>query len=354
MKFYHMADVHLGAVPEKGRSFGRLREQEIWDTFRDILERARSEKPDCLFLCGDLFHRQPLKRELKEVSYLFSQIPDTRVFLMAGNHDYLKPGSAYEKFAWGDNVTFLDTEAVEPVYVPELHLTVYGHSYRQREITEPIYDALEPNGNPGMHVLMAHGGDAKHIPINYRRLGARGFDYVAMGHIHRPGMYEGYPMAYAGAPEPLDVNDIGPHGYVEGTIFPEKGTGHFRCETVFVPAARRSYIHLPIALKEDMTAFALEQSIREAIEEQGNGNLFKLILKGVRNPQAELSWERLWELGNIVEIMDVSRAAYDYVQLRQQYRGQLIGQFLESYGDGELSKLEEQSRLYGLEALLES
>lgn len=87
MKFYHIADVHLGAVPDRGRPYSEQRRQDIWDTFRDMIHLAVREQPDCLFVCGDLFHRQPLKRELKEVDYLFSLIPDTRVFLMAGNHD---------------------------------------------------------------------------------------------------------------------------------------------------------------------------------------------------------------------------------------------------------------------------
>lgn len=51
------------------------------------------ESVDLLFIAGDLFHRQPLLRELKEVNNLFSTIPDTRVYLMAGNHDYIKADS---------------------------------------------------------------------------------------------------------------------------------------------------------------------------------------------------------------------------------------------------------------------
>lgn len=34
---------------------------------------------DCLFISGDLFHRQPLVRDLKEVNYLFTTIPNVKV-----------------------------------------------------------------------------------------------------------------------------------------------------------------------------------------------------------------------------------------------------------------------------------
>ena len=110
MKFYHIADVHLGAVPDRGRPYSEQRRQDIWDTFRDMIHLAVREQPDCLFVCGDLFYRQPLKRELKEVDYLFSLIPDTRVFLMAGNHDFAGEGSAYRRFSWSPNVFFFSQE----------------------------------------------------------------------------------------------------------------------------------------------------------------------------------------------------------------------------------------------------
>ena len=115
-----------------------IRDRDIWDTFRDMIHLAVREQPDCLFVCGDLFHRQPLKRELKEVDYLFSLIPDTRVFLMAGNHDFAGEGSAYRRFSWSPNVFFFSQEKLSAVSL-ELsqetarrsgirHLTVYGLS----------------------------------------------------------------------------------------------------------------------------------------------------------------------------------------------------------------------------------
>ena len=61
---------------------------------------------DLLFIAGDLFHRQPLPYELKEVNDLFSGIPETRVYLMAGERDYLKENSFYRTFTWAPNVTF--------------------------------------------------------------------------------------------------------------------------------------------------------------------------------------------------------------------------------------------------------
>ena len=103
IRFIHLADVHLGAVPDRGCPWSHEREEEIWETFRRVIASVRRDPVDLLFIAGDLFHRQPLLKELKEVNYLFSTIPETRVFLMAGNHDYMKRNSFYRGFAWEPN-----------------------------------------------------------------------------------------------------------------------------------------------------------------------------------------------------------------------------------------------------------
>ena len=69
MRFIHIADVHLGAVPDKDKSWSKERADEIESTFDRLLAVAEERKVDLLLIAGDLFHRQPLMRELKEVNY---------------------------------------------------------------------------------------------------------------------------------------------------------------------------------------------------------------------------------------------------------------------------------------------
>ena len=169
IRFIHLADVHLGAVPDRGCPWSHEREEEIWETFRRVIASVRRDPVDLLFIAGDLFHRQPLLKELKEVNYLFSTIPETRVFLMAGNHDYMKRNSFYRGFAWEPNVTFFDSEKMGCAYIEELQTFVYGMSYEHQEIKEPLYDSWQPEQEQGFHVLLAHGGDEKHIPMDAKK-----------------------------------------------------------------------------------------------------------------------------------------------------------------------------------------
>ena len=106
MRFIHIADVHLGAVPDKNKAWSEIRKKEIVDTFEKLIYLVREEEPDALFIAGDLFHRQPLLRELKEINYLFTRIPKTMVFIIAGNHDYMHRDSYYRNFEWNENVLF--------------------------------------------------------------------------------------------------------------------------------------------------------------------------------------------------------------------------------------------------------
>ena len=94
MKFIHIADVHLGAQPEAA-VYSQSRGRELWESFEKILGVCEDERTDLLLIAGDLFHRQPLVRELKEVNYLFSELTATKVVLIAGNHDHLQKDSNY-------------------------------------------------------------------------------------------------------------------------------------------------------------------------------------------------------------------------------------------------------------------
>lgn len=106
MRFIHTGDIHLGAAPESKKGWAKSRGDEIWHTFERLIKRIKEEPVDLFIIAGDLFHRQPLLRELKEVDYLFSTIPETKIVLCAGNHDAMKKGSFYEGYQWSDNVIF--------------------------------------------------------------------------------------------------------------------------------------------------------------------------------------------------------------------------------------------------------
>ena len=184
MKFIHIADVHLGAEPDTGKTHRGKRGREIWSSLERVLSVCEEQKTELLLIAGDLFHRQPLKRELKELNYLFGRLTATQVVIIAGNHDYLKKDSYYRTFQWEENVHMILSPDITCVEFPEYSLAVYGMSYCAREIEKACLSDAFPMGRQAHEILIAHGGDQKHIPLKKEELLRLGYDYSALGHIH--------------------------------------------------------------------------------------------------------------------------------------------------------------------------
>lgn len=355
MKFIHIADVHLGASPEAGRAYTDGRAQEIRRTFESVIRLCEKEQTDLLLIAGDLFHRQPLMRDLKEVNYLFSALSHTRVVFIAGNHDYIRNDSYMRTFQWGENVYPLLNEKMMRIVFKDLDTAVYGLSYHKREISEPLYnEAVKkgvPDGGQKYRILLAHGGDERHIPVDWRGLEASGFDYIAMGHIHRPRAVRENRIVYAGSLEPVDRGDVGPHGFVKGEIS-EKGV-----RTEWVRYATRSYINLNIHVSASDTSGSVKEKIRRLKADYGNENIYTIILEGERDtdlifePQ-EL--ERADDTGNIIEIVDNTHPAYDFEKIYRENKNSLIGRYIERFaGKGEDS-VRYQALYEGVNVLLEN
>ena len=348
MRFIHLADVHLGAVPDRGYPWSEKRENEIWETFRRIIAGIRENPVDLLFIAGDLFHRQPLLRELKGVNYLFSTIPDTRVYLIAGDQDYLKEDSFYRDFEWSENVIFFQNEKLTCVKDPKLDVYIYGLSYEHPQITAGLYDGFRAAAKEGMHILLAHGGDEKHCPFNISSLASSGFDYIALGHRSTPEILIRDAAAYSGSPEPFDSTDFGEHGYIEGRV--ENG----KLRISFVPFAVRSYKQLLLNVEEDSTQISLEENLKEEIFKNGGLNIYRVILQGKRSPGLLLIPEKLKSFGNITEVLDETRPAYDLEKLSRQYAGTLIGDYIHYFMKKDRNITEDKALFYGLQALLET
>lgn len=312
------------------------------------MDACNREQADILLIAGDLFHRQPLIRELKEANSLFASLENTQVVLVAGNHDYLKKDSYYRTFKWSMNVHMILSEEISCVEFPQLSLAVYGCSYHAREIAEAKFDNAPAPKKQRYEILIGHGGDEKHIPIQSSQLRSLGYDYVALGHIHKPQILKEEGAAYAGALEPVDKNDTGPHGYVQGEI-DEKG-----CRIWFVPDAAREYIHMNVDVDKAMTGHLVRERIKDQIKDRGEQNLYKIILKGFRDPDVLFDLADMDPYGNVVAVSDETRPAYEFERLLEQNRDNLLGRYIETLRGYGKDSIEYQALCEGVQALMET
>lgn len=349
MRFIHTGDIHLGAHPENKREWAKDRGDEIWGTFERLIKKIRTDSVDLLIIAGDLFHRQPLLREIKEVDYLLSTIPDTKVVICAGNHDAIKKGSFYEGFSWSENVIFIEDKNITKVDIDGMDVCVYGLSYHETEIEESLYDHIIVDDIDKINILVAHGGDEKHIPINKKKVAMSGFDYVAMGHIHKPEIDEKNKMAYCGSLEPIDMNDMGPRGYVYGEVSKD------RLELKFVPFAKRIYKEIDYTVTPTATNMEIRHRLTELMKENGEENMFKVVLDGYRDPDFEMNSQDIIQTGNIVSIQDKTVPDFDFQELYEDNHDNILGMFIERYLDkAHLDELDKKTLYYGTKALLDA
>ena len=349
MKFIHTGDIHWGMCPDANKPWGKERAQAIKDTFRIIIEHTKEMDADCLFISGDLFHRQPLMKDLKEVNYLFSSIPSTKVIIIAGNHDRIRDNSALLSFTWSPNVTFLMDENLTSVYFEDINTEVHGFSYHRTEIKEPLLDDIQVPLNSRIQILMAHGSDASHLPINFNSLELSPFSYIALGHIHKPHIVGEGKMAYCCSPEPLDLTETGAHGYYAGEVHPltRKLTS-----LQFIPAASLQYIPLAVNVSKDTTNGELSDRIAREIENRGQQNIYRFRLKGMRDPDIEFDLEQLSSRFRIAEILDDSEPQYDFSALFAEHSSDMIGFFIQALQKENMSPVEKKALYYGVNALL--
>ena len=108
------------------------------------------------------------------------------------------------------------------------------------------------------------GGDEKHIPMDMKRIAEAGFDYLALGHIHKPQAVIRGKALYPGALEPIDRNDTGKHGYIQGCF--DQG----RIRLKFIPFARREYQNLLLTMEAaETTQYKLEEMLKNQVMERG-------------------------------------------------------------------------------------
>lgn len=217
MKFIHLADVHLD-IPFKTLSdradMGSLRRLEQRKAFKKAIDFAKEKNVDAIFIAGDLFDYDHVKKETVEfVNNLFNEIPEIRVFITPGNHDPFLKNSFYNTFKFADNVTIFDSNLQK---VETEKYNVYGYGFDNFEMEGKIKEGEIFNLDKSkINIFVSHGDiytESKYNVMPLKTLENAGFDYIALGHVHKRDKY------YAGSLISLGFDELGKHGFVYGEI----------------------------------------------------------------------------------------------------------------------------------------
>lgn len=246
MKILHTSDWHIGQI------FYRYnRDDEHRHFFQQLAKVAREEQPDAMVVSGDVFHNPAPSAAAKQlfvegVLGVHCAAPQMSIVITAGNHDSGTRLEA-ERQLWNlanihvvgccqreDDGTFNPAQFIfdvgEGIVVaaPYFHTTNYplatvdtDRDNRQKAFFERLLQEVGKAGKP--IVLMAHlaveGCDTRGHEddtiggIQKERLTdlGTGYDYLALGHIHKPQMVS--PSAYySGSAIPVSFSEDYPHG----------------------------------------------------------------------------------------------------------------------------------------------
>ena len=213
MKILHTADLHLGQIIYQNYD----RSDEHRHFFRQLEDWCRKEKPDALLVSGDIFDiQQPSASVKKAFTEYFVQFrkacPDMHIIIVAGNHDSasrLQADNAVWKFA---DTTLIgmppandlsrNPDGWEDNYIVQLPTGfVIALPYmigERKELLQHLLDYVQERNTAGLPVVMmghlavtgsdatGHGFEIGKIATQDIGSLGQGYDYLALGHIHKP------------------------------------------------------------------------------------------------------------------------------------------------------------------------
>ena len=199
-------------------------------------------------------------------------------------------------------------------------LNVYGYGFDNFYCKDSGIKDFEIDDKNKLNILVMHGSleggaidDAEYNPLSKRILKQKGFDYVALGHIHKLdyNTEECQNIVYPSSLIALGFDELGQHGMILGDI--EKGLLNLK----FIPLDE-----IQFKLEEvDVTSIISKEELIEKINELKfeDSNLVEIILVGKRN--FEIDKYEIYKLisnEKIIKIKNKTKINYDLNKLANE------------------------------------
>lgn len=294
LKFLHFSDIHLDApFSSLGSKFAaEQRRRDLLEVFGRIIDLAKKEAVDIILISGDLYeHEYVRKSTIHYINKKFSEIPETKVFIVPGNHDPCISNSYYQNFEWSKNVCILSENRTK-VFLEEHNACVYGAGFSNFHEGTSLINKIEPADPRYINILLVHGTvdldfkDSRYNPMSSGELALLGMDYIGLGHFHNTlrGVGKSENIYNPGSPEPLGFDEEGEHGVFIGRIdFVSKEEK--KLQVKFEKTCKRQYKSFEI--KSDCFESddqIIDEIFRKAVKDENRNDLVHITLKGYTMP----------------------------------------------------------------------
>ena len=341
MRFVHIADMHFDTpfkMLSDRRDLGDTRRLAQRKAFKKMIEYIKENKIPYLFIAGDLYDNEYVREStISFINDCFKQIPYTKVYIAPGNHDPYLKNSYYAKYNWNENVKIF-TANVEKVENGDFIL--YGYGFEDFYCNNSDIENIKLEDKEKINILLTHcnldGSDTlekKYNNLSSKKLKEIGFDYVAIGHIHKKNIEEKTNIIYPGSTISLGFDELGKHGMVVGNLEKEK------LNIEFIPLDENEFKEQEFDISEIQTVEELAEKINELNLEQNN--LYKIILTGSRNFEINIyKIYKLIETENIIKIKDKTKISYNLSEIANDstLKGIFAKEMLEKLKDENIDK----------------
>ena len=357
MKFVHIADMHFDSpftmLSDKA-NLGNVRRLEQRQAFKKMIEYIKENNIPYLFISGDLYEQEYIRKETIEyINNLFKEIPETKIFISPGNHDPYIKNSYYNYYNWNSNVTIFNSH-IEKVELEQAN--IYGYGFDDYTCNDCGIEQIEGLDKSKLNILVIHGNiDASKVEerqynnMSQKMLQEKGFDYIALGHIHKTNYEEKGKIIYPGSTISLGFDELGKHGMIVGDV--EKGD----IKLEFIPLDPREFVEIELDCSNISTIEDLAQKIKEINLEENK--LYKLILTGKRNFEIVLKEIYQFEIAeNIIKIKDTTKPNYFLEDLKNNttlkgiFAQEILQRLEKAKTDEEKEKIEKAMEI-GMEVL---
>ena len=323
MKFFHLSDLHVGL---KLMNHDMREDQEY--ILSEVIEVAGREKPDAIVIAGDIYDKAVPSAEAVEVFDCFLEklteaAPEAVIMMISGNHDSAPRIDCFRKVLSHQKVYMVgqpprtEEEYIEKVILEDKDgkVNFYLLPFVKPSMVKQVV-GVDENGNnlsynetlhrligrekinsDERNVLVSHqfylpsgknAEDVERMDSEMRTVGnidevsadvLEKFDYVALGHIHKPMKVGSELYRYCGTPLACSVSEaqqqkgiimveMGVKGEVKTTILPleplrqvkvVKGT----LEEVLKESCK-DYVTVILTDKVDLDVIDMQERIRLA------------------------------------------------------------------------------------------
>jgi len=229
-KFIHTADIHLDSSLKGLEVYEDAPIDEIRGAtrraFENLIEIAIEEEIDFILISGDLYDGDWKDHNTgiffaRQMGLLKNA--GIKVFIVLGNHD--SASQITKNMPLPENVFVFSPRKPESIKIEDIGVIIHGQSYSSRSVTENLVSKYPRFDSDFFNIGLLHTsltgreGHENYAPCTLDDLTSKGYDYWALGHIHKREIVAEDPMVvFPGNIQGRHIKETGKKGVTIVTV----------------------------------------------------------------------------------------------------------------------------------------